>query len=250
MVPFRKGDGTGLGAKGFSEIRKGDGTVLWSAGPDIPDSVVDNYEDADANPAGPYESGQTIADYYSGDTGSFERASANVGEGSHSLAINTPNDAIYSHPGDGLPEYPQEGDVVSFLLRGTDDSAFPVALSNVQDDPSPNCYGYELDIAGGRISIFRYDGGNFDSFGTRLNQTNVAVSAGTWYLGEVSLPESGNNNISFDLYNFNGVDKGSFIGSVNATDNNVSKTNRGIGWTTRTGSISSTPTHFDRYGVE
>ncbi len=40
MTPIRKGDGTGLNAKGFSEVRKGDGTVLWSAGPAIPDSVV------------------------------------------------------------------------------------------------------------------------------------------------------------------------------------------------------------------
>ena len=34
MVPIRKGDGTGLGAKGYSQIRKGDGTVLWDAIPD------------------------------------------------------------------------------------------------------------------------------------------------------------------------------------------------------------------------
>jgi len=37
MSPMRKGDGTGLSAKGFSEVRKGDGTVLWNA---IPDSAV------------------------------------------------------------------------------------------------------------------------------------------------------------------------------------------------------------------
>lgn len=35
--PARKGDGTGLAFKGFTEVRKGDGTVLWSAN-DIPDS--------------------------------------------------------------------------------------------------------------------------------------------------------------------------------------------------------------------
>ena len=37
MVPIRKGDGTGLAAKGYSQVRKGDGTVLWNA---IPDSGV------------------------------------------------------------------------------------------------------------------------------------------------------------------------------------------------------------------
>jgi hypothetical protein len=33
MIPIRKGDGTGLSAKGYSEVRKGDGTVLWRAIP-------------------------------------------------------------------------------------------------------------------------------------------------------------------------------------------------------------------------
>ena len=37
MVPIRKGDGTGLAAKGYSQVRKGDGTVLWNAIPDVGD---------------------------------------------------------------------------------------------------------------------------------------------------------------------------------------------------------------------
>jgi len=46
MAPIRRGDGTGLNAQGFSEIRKGDGTVLWSA---IPDSDVYLNDDWDDN---------------------------------------------------------------------------------------------------------------------------------------------------------------------------------------------------------
>lgn len=39
MPPIRKGDGTGLAPKGFAEVRKGDGTVLWAASSGgIPDS--------------------------------------------------------------------------------------------------------------------------------------------------------------------------------------------------------------------
>ena len=45
MVPIRKGDGTGLAAKGYSQVRKGDGTVLWNA---IPDSVVTRPDDDDS----------------------------------------------------------------------------------------------------------------------------------------------------------------------------------------------------------
>lgn len=37
MVPIRKGDGTGLKVPGFSQVRKGDGTVLWNG---IPNSAL------------------------------------------------------------------------------------------------------------------------------------------------------------------------------------------------------------------
>lgn len=43
MPPIRKGDGTGLAPKGFAEVRKGDGTVLWSANT-APESGVARYE--------------------------------------------------------------------------------------------------------------------------------------------------------------------------------------------------------------
>jgi len=216
----------------------------------IPDGVVDNFEAVGADPAGPYESGDTIADYYSGDTGSFERVTTNVGDGAHSLGVSAGTSAIFSNPGDGLPEYPQEGDTLSFLIRGTSANSFPVVLSNVEDDPSPNCYGHELDTSGGRISIFRYDNANFDSFGTRLNQTSVSVSNNTYFFGEVSLP-AGSNQIKFELFNLNANnEKGTSIGSVQTTDSNVSTTNRGIGWATRASSITGTPTNFDRYRVD
>lgn len=42
MTPIRRGDGTGLDPEGFTEVRKGDGTVLWSA-IDIPDSGVSRW---------------------------------------------------------------------------------------------------------------------------------------------------------------------------------------------------------------
>lgn len=45
MNPIRQGDGTGLSVPGYSEVRKGDGTVVWSAGSDIPDSVVSREND-------------------------------------------------------------------------------------------------------------------------------------------------------------------------------------------------------------
>lgn len=43
MIPIRQGDGTGLSVPAFTEVRKGDGTVLWSAGAEIPDSGIPQY---------------------------------------------------------------------------------------------------------------------------------------------------------------------------------------------------------------
>lgn len=34
MAPIRRGDGTGLNPQGYTEVRKGDGTVLWSSDTD------------------------------------------------------------------------------------------------------------------------------------------------------------------------------------------------------------------------
>lgn len=44
MNPVRQGDGVGLSAAGFSEVREGDGTVLWSQGGAIPDSAIAQYD--------------------------------------------------------------------------------------------------------------------------------------------------------------------------------------------------------------
>ena len=45
MTPIRMGDGTGLSPKGMAEVRKADGTVLWSADT-IPDSGLVHHYDA------------------------------------------------------------------------------------------------------------------------------------------------------------------------------------------------------------
>jgi len=181
--PIRAGSGSSIGSirlgdgSEISEVRTGAGDVLFS-GSAIPDGVVDNFEAVGADPAGPYESGDTIDDYYSGDTGSFQRTQT-APEGSNALQLTSGADAIFSHPGDGLPAYPKEGDTISFLIRDSPSADFPVALANVQDVSSPNCYGFELNAP--EIGIFRYDNGNFDNFGTKLSQNNVGASAGTWH---------------------------------------------------------------------
>lgn len=130
-------------------------SVTVEAGSAIPDSVVDNYEDADADPSGPYESGQTLNDYYSIPAGSFARNSASPIKDSNSLERTsaTNNSRIISQPGDGLPNYPAEGESVSALI--TDFGQFPFVMSAV---PSDSFSGYGLLVGGvDDIRLWRID---------------------------------------------------------------------------------------------
>ena len=120
----------------------------------IPDSVVDNFEDADADPPGPYESGQTLSDFYS-ITGSFARNDSNPIKDGHSLERTAAenNSRIISQPGDGLPNYPAEGESVSALIQ--DFSQFPFVMSAV---PSGSFSGYGLLVGGvDDIRLWRID---------------------------------------------------------------------------------------------
>ncbi|KAB7518800.1 hypothetical protein [Halosegnis rubeus] len=60
MAPIRKGDGTGFTSKGFAGVRKGDGTILYSAEPAIPDSVVAQW---DARDLSGYSDGDAVTSW-------------------------------------------------------------------------------------------------------------------------------------------------------------------------------------------
>ena len=110
MMPIRKGDGTGLSVPGFSEVRTGDGTVLWSAGSAIPDSVVDNFEQS------LYEDqGKSLADYYNEDTGDFTRQNTVVAEGDTALRGDTDQTDLISNG--SLPNTISQGDAFRVYLR-------------------------------------------------------------------------------------------------------------------------------------
>jgi len=115
---------------------------LFSAGlfgPDIPDSVIDNFEDA---PDGPYNSGDTILTYYTEFVSSFARSTNSI-LGSQSVSRDGSagfNSGIISSPGDGLPNYPAEGETVSII---TDDlSQRPGVIAAAPGD------GRSADICG------------------------------------------------------------------------------------------------------
>ena len=110
----------------------------------IPDSVVDNFNDFDDDPAGPYEEGDTLSTFYSGDTDTFERDDTSpVKFGSKSLKQDSNDKQIISTPTDGLPRYPVQGEIIEYWVYGgenTDNGNN--TLFGVQD--SSNYYSVQL----------------------------------------------------------------------------------------------------------
>jgi len=237
--PIREGSGNSIGSirlgdgSEISEVRTGAGDVLFSASA-IPDSVVDNFEDADADPPGVYESGDTVATYYSGDTGAFSRSATGVIENSYGLQNDDTDDVyIVSEPGDGLNKYPETGATVGWFAQSFGDAQnthFPVTVFNGAYDGSVDGYGFmTASYDGGYLKIVRIDNGS----DTDLQTSSPSLSDGVWYWAEADLPPTSGTSegdIDFRLYNLNGdLSRGSQIDSLSATDTNYGD-NRGVGF--------------------
>jgi hypothetical protein len=99
--------------------------------------IIDNFERGDLSP-------------YSGLTGIASVQSDVVQTGDYALEIDPDEDGstgIFSFPGDGLPNYPSEGDITEYFVRqsgyysagfhvgmGSDLSGYRVAFTNVSED--------------------------------------------------------------------------------------------------------------------
>ena len=184
---------------------------------DIPDGVVDNFEDADSDPAGPYASGETVSDFYQGSTGSYERTTSDVVEGSKALR-DTDDDgtnSMWSVPGDGLPQYLSEGNTVEFLVRNNGSN--PVVCLNVEDSASPSAYAFNIS---NRVEIYKAtDLTDLYNSETQLSVGDGGVNEDTWYIGEVVTPTSSDATISFTLFENDNLSKGSQVDSTSAEDN-------------------------------
>jgi len=90
-MPVRTGDGTGLSPKGFSEIRKGDGTVLFSAGSDlITDGLVSRWTFEDGGDT------TTAVDSQGGNDGTINGPTytTNSQQGDHALSFDGMDDWV------------------------------------------------------------------------------------------------------------------------------------------------------------
>jgi len=224
-----------------SEVIGPDGSVLYEA---IPDSVVDNFEDADADPSGVYASGETIADYYDGDTGLYSRTTIDAIADNKSLQFDGSVDTIgniWSHS--GLNRYPQKGETFSAYLREPDvgDNLLPAFVFGVPGGVSAvselSGYGVLHFPTSNEFRLFRVD----DSTDTDLETGSQSMSVDTvyeyevaWHDGSGSEPD---DTIEVTLYEVDQItlDRQSTLTSISAQDSTYA-TATSVGWRRRSSS--------------
>jgi len=223
-----------------SEVIGPDGSTVWERNA-IPDGTVENFEEADADTPGVYESDQDLSDYYDGSLSDFSRTETDVIEGSFALnESNSSSDsvAIISNEGNGLNRYPEKGDAIEALIRdGSNNRQIPYVLTNAvyrSNDDEFDAYGFRIDPARNEINIDRYDSStpsNASNGKTTLqNETVDSISQETYYWVEIELPgDSGDMRMELFDADTGDLSRGSSLGSATATDTNYID-NRGIGW--------------------
>lgn len=193
----------------------------------IPDSVVDNFEDADADPPGVYEDGETISDYYPNGlrTDDIERTTSFAFDGDFGcyLEDSTGDWAttyVISQPGDGLPNYLEQPGTISAWMYdpGSDmDGNHANILFGAPD--YDNAYMVGLRMEREEIVFSRIEDG-----GTNLaiEDENVNLSEETWYKCIVDWQEDGDIAITAEDTDEN------VVGSMSLNDDTYSGEGVGV----------------------
>ena len=156
--------GATIDGQDVSEITV-DGETVFTA---IPDSVVDNFEEAD------------LSEY--SNTGGFSVTSNTpVSDGVYSLKLINDGQANRMISTSGLANYPERGDTFRFNVQIIDDTALPQTMFGVQD--ANNFYQISIDDRSdpGEFAFVKTIGGSR----TRITTDSVSFSTGIWYLVEV-----------------------------------------------------------------
>jgi len=170
-----------------SEVIGPDGNVVFEAGPDIPDSVIDNYELESADPPGVYGAGETLSDYYGGDLSVFDIQTSTVLEGARSASASGSTSTNVISSTSGLNRYLEQGETLSALLRSTDDGGggTGLAIATQSETGLSNIEGYQIQIAffNDTLRILRFEG---DGTATELASPSVSWNANTTYRVEIA----------------------------------------------------------------
>jgi len=215
-----------------SEVIGPDGTVVFEAGPDIPDSVVDNFEEI------LYEDeGKTLSDYYT-EVNNFARTTDRSQEGSYSVRPTSTGNRFWivsmddNSKNDLLPQYPQAGDTVVWYHRAETTGTWSalntltVGLQSHTDGTDPddeNGYQLQADYANDEHRIAKD--------GTVLTTQNVSFSNYTqeWLKSEFVWGSGG--SLTYTVYD----SADNQINQLTATDSTYSS--GGIGYTASVDSV-------------
>ena len=174
----------------------------------IPDGVVDNFEDADADPPGVYEDGETIADYYGGDTGQFSRTTDEVETGVKSLDINVSSNSLIISTS-GLNSYPEKGDIFEVYGYHDGDGVILIYFGAPNEAGWGDDSGYRMYTRNddNRMRIERSDNG---SITTLAEDDNASIPSNEWLRFRCEWHDGtgaeSDNEIVFELYDESGTE--------------------------------------------
>ena len=203
----------------------------------IPDSVVDNFEESDADPAGPYGDGDDLSTFYSGSLDQFDRTTSGPAINNHAVSTDAPNTndhGIVSNEGDGLPRYPEPEETVKALLKGDSSRTEPGLLFTAKHDENDDeitAYGVIHRPTQDDWQIYKYQNAAADelSEGRDILETNsVSLSTDDYYWYEVDTPDE-NGNFEVRVYELDNGERGSEVDSSSQTDTDIDHTQRGVG---------------------
>ena len=202
----------------------------------IPDNVVDNFEDGNADPAGVYESEDTIADFYSGDTSGYARTTTEVIEGGNALEYtgDVNGGFIASEPNNGLNRYPAKGEIISGLLRDTSTDHVPQFIIGAEvSEGDVSGYGIQIRPDESRLRIARYVDSSEDA--VLAETTSASLNFDEWYDCEVEWHDGSgsesDNEIVFTVYEIDEdtLERENEVASISANDSTF-EDNSGVGF--------------------
>jgi len=159
----------------------------------IPDTVVDHFEES------LYEDQNlSLSDRYGGDTGSFQRQTSTVNEGSYALEMTAGGVINDAGPNQTIVEDTE----YRFDLLTTDGSNWPVQhLMIGTEDNSTQGYGIQLRPSENDARLAEFSSG----FNALATTSSGSVSASTWY--RCFFEKQSDNTINFGILSDDNTNK-------------------------------------------
>jgi len=233
-----------------------DGQTVFTAGPDFP-FIIDNFEDA---PNGPYGGSDTLGTYWTVlnySINDWDRSTINPIEDNKSLrwlSGDEGSQTLVSFENDGLPNYPEKGQIFSAYVRTDPQDNNPTILFGLSGSVgSLDCYGVRLFNNQNEINILKGNNDSTPVSSPEISTDSVSIPDNTifeleveWHDGSGSEPD---NEIVYTVHNVNQstLARTGIFASISANDSDHAS-NKGVGFGFSAGR-TSTKTVFDGFKI-